>query len=154
MIRYMESAEHALLRQLGTSVMPRVNCNDSKTQSDAITDAVVLSWPRVRVESEFQSVAYFEDLLDVAVAVERLGRSSVTYQFTIRRCPKQQCSVQTAHSIGERGDDELESGTICTGRFTTVCCAIRAGHTMQSAEIPATIREGLAAYLVANSPKF
>jgi acyl-CoA thioester hydrolase len=65
---YMEQAEHALLRALGTSVV--------SPQEDG-----VISWPRVNATCDFAAVAHFEQVLDVSVSICRLGKSSVTYQF-------------------------------------------------------------------------
>lgn len=68
---YMEQAEHALLRHLGTSV------------STDIGDGWHLSWPRVHVSCDYRGSARFEDCLDILVRVERLGTRSVTYGFDI-----------------------------------------------------------------------
>ncbi len=67
---YMEQAEHAFLRHLGTSV------------ADDIGDGWHLSWPRVHVECDFCGVARFEDVIRVDVRVHKLGSKSVTYGFT------------------------------------------------------------------------
>ena len=66
---YMEQAEHALLRHLGTSV------------TSDIGDGWHLSWPRVHVECDYRGSARFEDCLSIQVVVERLGVRSVTYAF-------------------------------------------------------------------------
>ncbi|MDP9294485.1 MAG: hypothetical protein M3O90_08710 [Actinomycetota bacterium] len=39
--------------------------------------------PRVAVEAEFRRSLRFNDLVDVELTVERLGRTSVTYRLTI-----------------------------------------------------------------------
>ncbi|WP_315853936.1 acyl-CoA thioesterase [Crateriforma spongiae] len=70
---WMESAEHALLRSLGISVLPR--------QRD---DTKPLTWPRVSAQCDYLSAARFEDELTVDVSVRNIGRSSVTYRFTFR----------------------------------------------------------------------
>ncbi len=69
LMQYSEQAEHAFLRSLGLSVFPR--------SSDSLT------WPRVKVTAEFQSPAFFEDVLRLEVSVKRLGETSVTYLITI-----------------------------------------------------------------------
>jgi len=69
--RYMESAEHELLRSVGLSV-------HSKSGDDAI------SFPRVAASCNFSSPARCEDTLEIEIAVKRLGTKSVTYQFHIR----------------------------------------------------------------------
>jgi acyl-CoA thioester hydrolase len=66
---YMEQAEHALLRHLGTSV------------ATAIGDGWHLSWPRVHVECDYRGAARFEDCLTIEVSLTKLGEKSVTYAF-------------------------------------------------------------------------
>lgn len=70
---YMEQAEHALLRHLGTSVTRELG------------DGWHLSWPRVHVECDYRGSARFEDCLTILVRVERLGERSVTYAFAFTR---------------------------------------------------------------------
>jgi 4-hydroxybenzoyl-CoA thioesterase/acyl-CoA thioester hydrolase len=66
--RYMEAAEHELLRSLGFSVYSEI-------------DGDVVSFPRVAASCEFHSPARCEDVLDIDVTVERVGTKSVTYGF-------------------------------------------------------------------------
>ena len=70
--RYMESAEHALLRSLGLSVFSKVN-------------GEMLSFPRVSAHCDFRSPAHCEDDLTIEVAVARIGSKSVTYEFKVLR---------------------------------------------------------------------
>jgi 4-hydroxybenzoyl-CoA thioesterase/acyl-CoA thioester hydrolase len=65
---YMEEAEHAMLRHLGTSVMAK--------EAEG-----VLTWPRVSATCDYRSPVRFEDVLDVEVTIGRLGTKSVTYAF-------------------------------------------------------------------------
>jgi len=67
--RFMEAAEHGLLRELGSSV---ISADEQGT----------ISWPRVSASCDFKQAARFEDLLTITVQVARLGRSSVTYSCT------------------------------------------------------------------------
>lgn len=69
----MESAEHALLRHLGLSVM------------QPLDDGTHLSWPRVSAHCDYQGAAHFEDLLTIRPSVEHLGGKSVRYRFDITR---------------------------------------------------------------------
>lgn len=64
---YMEQAEHALLRHLGTSVV---------TEDDAGT----ISWPRVAASCDYSKPVKFEDELQIEVGILRLGEKSITYQ--------------------------------------------------------------------------
>jgi 4-hydroxybenzoyl-CoA thioesterase/acyl-CoA thioester hydrolase len=66
--RYMEAAEHELLRNLGFSVY-------SEIEGD------VVSFPRVAASCEFHSPARCEDTLEIDVTVRRVGTKSVTYGF-------------------------------------------------------------------------
>ena len=70
LFRYMEEAEHALLRELGLSV----SCQDEQGH---------ISWPRVAAHAEFLGPARFGDVLDIEAAIRRRGEKSVTYRFTI-----------------------------------------------------------------------
>ncbi|MEN0111067.1 MAG: thioesterase family protein [Planctomycetota bacterium] len=74
--RWMEAAEHALLRSLGLSVYGLADPDGG--------DAVV-SFPRVSSRCDFHSPARCEDTLDVEVVVQKLGRSSVAYGFRFAR---------------------------------------------------------------------
>lgn len=66
---YMEQAEHAFLRSLGTSVISELE------------DGWHLSWPRVHVECDYMGTTRFEDQLEILVALSRVGTKSVSYQF-------------------------------------------------------------------------
>jgi 4-hydroxybenzoyl-CoA thioesterase/acyl-CoA thioester hydrolase len=66
--RFMEAAEHQLVRSLGFSVYTTVNGD-------------VVSFPRVAASCEFHSPAKCEDVLNIDVTVERVGTKSVTYKF-------------------------------------------------------------------------
>src|SRR5262250_1522446 len=66
--RFMESAEHAYLRACGMSVV-------SEWQGQKIT------FPRVNATCDFLRPIRFEDEIEVEVAVERIGRSSVQYSL-------------------------------------------------------------------------
>jgi acyl-CoA thioester hydrolase len=108
--RFMESAECAFLRQFGLSV---------KMEWEGMT----IGFPRVSATCDYISPARFEDLLDVAVNVERVGAKSVTYAFEFSR-----------------------AGTlIARGKVTSVCCRIRAANQIESIEIPAGYRARLVA---------
>ncbi|HTQ58197.1 MAG TPA: thioesterase family protein [Bryobacteraceae bacterium] len=65
MLRYFEAAELEFLRWLGFSYR----------------DAPHTGYPRVRVECEYRSAIVFDDELDIAVSVKRIGSSSYTLEF-------------------------------------------------------------------------
>ena len=66
--RYMEAAEHELLRHLGFSVYSEIG-------------GVPVSFPRVAANCDFHSPAKCEDTLEIDVSVGRVGTKSVTYGF-------------------------------------------------------------------------
>ena len=105
----MESAEHEFLRSLGLSVMPSADVADR------------LTWPRVAAACDFQGPARFEDLLQIDVRVDRVGRSSVTYRFQIT----------------------TEGRPVATGRMTAVCCRLAEGGHLTKADVPHDIRSQL-----------
>ncbi|MEX1094652.1 MAG: thioesterase family protein, partial [Planctomycetales bacterium] len=100
--RYMEQAEHEFLRSLGLSVMHQR------------ADGATVGWPRVFAECSFKAPAYFEDVLDVRIEVERRGARSLTMRYEFHR--------------GEK--------LIAEGRMKTVCCVLRPGEPMQAMDIP------------------
>ena len=67
---FMEAAEHAFLRSLGSSVHLEI-------------DGRRAGWPRLAAKAEYLSPARFEDVLDIDLAVRRKGRTSMTYGFAI-----------------------------------------------------------------------
>lgn len=106
--RWMEEAEHELLRSRGLSVM------DGDAQGP-------ISWPRVSAQCDFTGAVRFEDVLDVQVRVERLGRKSITYAIAF-----------THH--GE---------AVATGKLTAVCCRLSPEKPLQSIAIPEWFRSRL-----------
>jgi YbgC/YbaW family acyl-CoA thioester hydrolase len=106
--RYMESAETEFLRSLGLSVA--WHDGDRK-----------VGFPRVSVACDFKSPARFEDVLDIAVYLEEIGRKSVRYRFEFTR----------------------DGQEIAVGRITSVYCRSGPDHRFESAEIPAEIRDKL-----------
>ncbi len=106
--RYMESAEHAYLRACGLSVMLE-------------WEGEHLTFPRVAASCDYARPARFEDVLDVTVRVERIGRSSIAYAFEFFK--------------GE--------AAIAKGGITCVCCRVGPGHALEGREVPATLRERL-----------
>jgi acyl-CoA thioester hydrolase len=69
LMQYMEQAEHALLRSIGTTVF--------SSHPDTVT------WPRVHVRADFLSTASFEDSLLIYVSIQKLGETSITYGFEV-----------------------------------------------------------------------
>lgn len=109
---YMEQAEHALLRHLGLSV---VSHEGGET----------VSWPRVRAECSYRHPVRFEEVLQVRVRVDQLGRRSVTYGFEFS------CRGQL----------------IAEGALTAACCHISPGQPPQATDIPDEFRRKLSDYV-------
>jgi 4-hydroxybenzoyl-CoA thioesterase/acyl-CoA thioester hydrolase len=117
LLQYAEQAEHALLRSLGFTVLASISAH---SKSSAI------SWPRVRIESDFLGAARFEDELIIEVRLARLGNKSITYNFVIRRNEEALAKIS----------------------FTNVCVQIDDAKNMESIPIPAELRARLSAYLI------
>ena len=69
---FMEAAEHAFLRALGTSVSTEWDGNK-------------IGWPRLEATCTYLSPAVFEDVLDIHLRVIRKGTKSLTYRFDFFR---------------------------------------------------------------------
>lgn len=109
---YMEEAEHELLRSLGTSVVVPL-CDDQ--------GRATISWPRVAAECQFSGPARFEDELEIAVRVVRIGRSSVTYGFQFLILDRE----------------------IARGSLTVVCCRLADGGPPEPVPIPQPLAQRL-----------
>jgi len=103
--RYMEQAETDFLHTLGISV----SWKDGEER---------LGFPRVSVSCDFKNPAKFEDVLDIVVTVEEVGRKSVRYRFDFSRAGKE----------------------VAVGRITTVYCRHTADRRLESREIPPALR--------------
>lgn len=108
--RYMESAETEYLNSLGLSVA----WQEGERR---------LGFPRVSASCDYSSPARFQDILDIVVTVENVGKKSVRYRFEFTR-------------------GGLE---IATGRITAVFCHGAPDKPLESAEIPPQIRTKLEA---------
>ena len=83
--RWAEAAETALIRSLGLM--------------DNWAD-----YPRRAVEAEYLSVLRFEDEFEVELAAERVGTSSITYRWEIRRLDGEVC-IRGRHTAVHVGSD-------------------------------------------------
>ena len=108
--RYMEMAEVELLRARGLHV------------SWAVGDTRH-GFPRVSASCDYLKPARFEDVLDVTVTVEQVGRKSVTYAHEFR----------------------LGDVVVARGKVTAVCVRVGADRQLESMEIPPDVRAKLEA---------
>ena len=106
--RFMEAAECDFLRSRGLSVK-------MDWQGQAI------GFPRVSASCDYVKPARFEEVLDVAVRIDRIGKKSVTYAFEFSR------------------GGEL----IANGKVTSVCCRVLHDNQIEGIEIPAGYRARL-----------
>jgi acyl-CoA thioester hydrolase len=106
--RFMESAETEFLRSLGLTVSWR-------------EAAMKCGFPRVSAACDYRSPARFEDVLTIAVTVERVGSRSVTYRHDF---------------TNQRGEP------VAVGRVTAVFCR-NTSDKLESAEIPPDVRAKL-----------
>ncbi len=114
--RYMEQAEHELLRSVGLSVFMQVEGQE-------------ITWPRVSSKCDFRSMAKFEEVLEIATNISRLGEKSVTWSFHF--------------TIGPRD--------VASGEITAVCCRVNPDGTLTSAPIPPLFLAKLRPFLTPDS---
>ncbi|MBM4072769.1 MAG: acyl-CoA thioesterase [Planctomycetes bacterium] len=106
--RFMESAEVEFLRARGVSV---------KLDWEGQT----IGFPRVSARCDYLKPARFEDLLDVLVSIDSIGRKSVTYRFEFL----------------------LRNEVIARGQVTSVCCLVLPDNQLKAIEIPESYRKRL-----------
>ena len=111
--RFMEGAEHALIRHVGLSVYHR--------PEELADGQSPLSFPRVSSRCDFHRPARCEDRLDVEVTVHRLGNKSITYGFLFKH----------------------EEEELAVGEMTSVCCLMHAGAPPEPIELPQIVRDAL-----------
>jgi acyl-CoA thioesterase FadM len=80
-----------------------------------------IGFPRVSATCDYIRPVTFEDLLDVAVILDRLGGKSVTFAFEF----------------------SLNGEPVARGKVTSVCCRVRGDSRLESMEIPASYRARL-----------
>jgi YbgC/YbaW family acyl-CoA thioester hydrolase len=115
--RYMEAAEHAMLRESG---MPFA--------TPGASPEATLLWPRVKATCEYLAPLRFGETVWVGARVTRLGRGSLSYGMEIRR---------------QRPDGELAG----RGELTVACVKRELDGGIRSVPIPEPWRRALQAYL-------
>ncbi|HVZ65154.1 MAG TPA: thioesterase family protein [Lacunisphaera sp.] len=106
--RWMEACETAFYRSLG---LPLVS----------FVPGQVVGWPRVNVSCDYRAPLRFNDIVEVTLLIEKLGKRSVTYAFRFRK------------------DGHL----VASGEVTAVCVTGENGK-MVAQPIPADVRRHLA----------
>jgi YbgC/YbaW family acyl-CoA thioester hydrolase len=103
--RFMEAAEVSFLQVLGLSVRME-------------WEGQAIGFPRVAAACDFLRPVRFEDVVDIAVIVDNVGRKSVAYSFEFSHA---------GHAVAR-------------GKVTTCCCRVLSGHRLEAIEIPEAIR--------------
>lgn len=85
MMRYFEVAEHAMMRAAGLPY------------ATALRDT---AFPRVHLDVDFRAAVVFDMLLDVEARVERIGTTSWTNAFSVRRAPDDTAPLPDAAPSG------------------------------------------------------
>src|SRR5207244_3729873 len=106
--RWMESAEVEFLRSLDLSVAFQ-------------DDGDKLGMPRVSASCDYLKPVRFQDLVEIAVTLRRLGTKSVTYGF----------------------DFHKDGALIARGQVSSVCCRVRPGQGLEAVAIPPAVRTRL-----------
>lgn len=106
--RWMESAETEYLRTRGVTV------NFPK-------DSERYGFPRVHASCDYLRPVKFEDVVEIEVGIENLGRKSITYSHEFRH----------------------NGAVVARGRITAVFIRELADHAIESVEIPDWLREKL-----------
>jgi YbgC/YbaW family acyl-CoA thioester hydrolase len=106
--RWMESAEVEYLQARGLSVR-------------MAWEGQQLGFPRVSATCDYVSPARFEEIIDVAVTLAKLGTKSATYAFEFSR----------------------DGVAIARGKVVSVCCRVLEDRSIESLPIPASLRQRL-----------
>ncbi len=112
--RFAEAAESEFFRVLGLTLV------------GPWQDGTRLGWPRVSCSFNFKAPAYFEDVLEIRLAIDRVGVKSLTLRFEFFRA----------------------ENLIATGQLKTAYCQFSAGEPMRSLEIPAEFVKKFEKYVV------
>lgn len=101
--RYMEDAEHAMLRDLGLSVHRDVGDD-------------VAGFPRVRASCDYKRPLRFEDVFTIDVFVSAKTDKSVTYGFTFRKeeeaDPIATGSLKVVYAIKAAGEGKFKAAPL------------------------------------------
>ena len=98
MLRYMEIAEHELMRSIGFPY------------ATPLSDTTL---PRVHIECDFRKAVHYDDVLIVEARVHHVGRSSWTVAFTIR-------STEEATRTDDQHDTQRVGEIVAEGKITIV----------------------------------
>ena len=97
------------------------SCTPSACPSPGATATAGTGSPACPSACDFKRPVRFEDVLEIAVTVEEVGRKSVTYRFDFRK----------------------DGADVAVGRITAVYCRTTPDHGIESLEIPDAVRAKL-----------
>ena len=124
---WMESAEHELLRQAGVPLVEVVAEPLPEAHAAPVEPPGTYSWPRVSAACDYKSAVRFNDELDIAVGIEAIGRSSVTWTFRFEQAGR----------------------WVAQGRVVAVRCLLRPGLAPAAVPIPDSVQSRLEPYRTA-----
>jgi YbgC/YbaW family acyl-CoA thioester hydrolase len=106
---YMEFAEVEFLRSKGLTVAWREDHGER------------IGFPRVSAACDYRRPVRFDDLVEIAVTIAKLGRKSITYEF----------------AFSCRGE------AVANGKVTAAYCVKHADGRLEAIDIPDELREKL-----------
>jgi YbgC/YbaW family acyl-CoA thioester hydrolase len=132
MFRYMEYAEHHLMRSVG---MPYATA----------TALHGYGLPRVHLECDFMGAIGYDDVLAIEARVERVGRTSWTLAFTARHAPDGAAAAGVPLGAADGAqtapqESAAERPILAMGRMTIVCMD---PNTQRSTPLPEELRRVL-----------
>lgn len=125
MFRYMEFAEHALMRSLGLPYAASLRG---------------LAFPRVHLECDFRAAITFDDLVDVEARVERVGGSSWTIAFSAWRIARDASPLDGMPLEAAPVDATARGDPAAVGRMTIVAMDPATEH---ATALPTQLRHAL-----------
>ena len=119
---WMESAEHEFLRAVGVPLIEQGA--PASGEVEAVGGGDSFSWPRVSASCDYVAAVRFGDELDIVVAIEQIGRTSVTWSHRF----------------------EHSGRSVARGRMVAVRCLLRPGQRPESVPIPPEVVARLEAF--------
>jgi acyl-CoA thioester hydrolase len=117
MFRYMEVAEHELMRALGFPYATALR---------------QLAFPRVHLECDFRGAIFYDDVLDIVARIERVGSSSWTVHFTAHPA--------ALEGIDSEPAEDARATILAEGRMTIVAMN---PETERATALPDNLRRAL-----------
>lgn len=107
--KYMEEAEHAFVRSLGLSIHP----------PEELRGPIRRGWPRVSANCDFKAPLFFEEEVEIELAVAEVRPRSIRYRFHFWKNPDGGASSRTLAALGDLVVVRVEADT-ATGLIIAV----------------------------------